>query len=52
MAEINGTEHSAEMVPGDNSQYDIFVDDELAFSKRAEGRWPELDEILAKLPAS
>lgn len=52
MAEINGTEHTAEMVLGENSQYDIFVDDELAFSKQAEGRWPELDEILAKLPAS
>ena len=51
MAEINGTGHSAEMAPGENSQYDIFVDDELAFSKQAEGRWPQLGEILAKLPS-
>lgn len=52
MAEINGTEHTAEMTPGENSQYDIFVDEELVFSKQAEGRWPGLDEILTKLPAS
>ncbi len=52
MAELNGTEHTAEMVPGDKNQYDIFVDDELVFSKQAEGRWPGLAEILAKLPPS
>lgn len=52
MAELNGTGHTAEMMPGDKSQYDIFVDDELAFSKQAEGRWPALAEILAKLPPS
>ena len=49
MAEINGTGHSAEMLQGENSQYDVFVDDELVFSKQAEKRWPELGEILAKL---
>jgi hypothetical protein len=52
VAEINGMEHSAEMVPGDASQYDVFVDEQLVFSKQAEGRWPELGEILAKLPAA
>jgi Rdx family len=52
VAELNGTEHTAEMVPGEKSQYDIFVDDELVFSKQAEHRWPELAEILAKLPSS
>jgi hypothetical protein len=50
VAELNGTEHTAEMAPGEKSQYDIFVDDELVFSKQAEQRWPELAEILAKLP--
>jgi len=50
VAEINGLEHSAEMVAGESSQYDIFVDDELVFSKQAEGRWPELGEILSRLP--
>lgn len=50
MAELNGTGHSAEMMRGENSQYDIFVDDELVFSKQREGRWPELAEILNALP--
>jgi hypothetical protein len=51
VAELNGTAHTAEMRPGEKSQYDIFIDDELVFSKQAEHRWPELGEILAKLPA-
>ena len=50
MAEINGTGHSAEMVPGEKSQFDVMFDDELAFSKQREGRWPELAEILDALP--
>ena len=50
MAEINGTEHSAEMVEGEKSQFDVVVDDRLVFSKQREGRWPELAEILAALP--
>ena len=49
MAEINGTGHTAEMVAGEKSQYDVLVDDELVFSKQREGRWPELAEILDKL---
>ena len=49
MAEINGLGHTAEMVPGDKSQFDVIADDELVFSKQREGRWPELREILAKL---
>jgi predicted Rdx family selenoprotein len=50
VAEINGTGHSAEMVPGEKSQFDVMIDDELAFSKQREGRWPELAEILDALP--
>ena len=50
MAEINGTEHSAEMVSGEVKQFDVLVDDTLVFSKQREGRWPELAEILAALP--
>ena len=50
MAEINGTEHTAEMVSGEKSQFDVLVDDALVFSKQREGRWPELAEILAALP--
>jgi len=29
----------------------VFVDDELVFSKRDEGRFPEPDEILSRLPS-
>ncbi len=50
MAELNGTAHSAEMAPGLKSQFDVLVDDELAFSKQREGRFPELADILSKLP--
>jgi hypothetical protein len=50
VAEINGTEHTAEMVEGDKSQFDILVDNELVFSKQREGRWPALPEILSALP--
>ena len=50
MAEINGTAHTAEMVSGEQSQFDIFVDERLVFSKQREGRWPELTEIMAALP--
>ena len=49
MAEVNGTGHTAEMVAGEKSQYDVLVDDELVFSKQREGRWPELAEILDRL---
>ena len=50
MAELNGLGHIAEMQPGEKSQYDVFADDDLIFSKQREGRWPELHEILATLP--
>jgi len=50
VAEINGTEHSAEMVAGEKSQFDVLIDDQLVFSKQREGRWPELSEILTALP--
>lgn len=50
MAEIAKTGNTAESAPGKNSQYDILVDGTLVFSKQREGRWPELDEILAALP--
>jgi hypothetical protein len=39
------------MLEGEKSQYDVFVDDRLAFSKQETGRWPELAEILAALPS-
>jgi predicted Rdx family selenoprotein len=50
VAEINGTKHSAEMISGEESQFDILVDGALVFSKQRESRWPELAEVLAALP--
>lgn len=50
MAELNGIGHDAEMVEGEKSQYDVEIDGEVVFSKGREGRWPDLGEILAKLP--
>jgi selT/selW/selH-like putative selenoprotein len=35
--------------PGGNGQFDVFVDDVLVFSKKAAGRFPENDEVLALL---
>jgi hypothetical protein len=36
---------------GAQSQYDVVRDGEVLFSKQREGRFPEDDEILAKLYA-
>ena len=41
--------HTADVVPGGRGQFDVVVDDELVFSKQAAGRFPEQDEILARL---
>lgn len=49
-AEINGTTHTAEIAPGEQSQFDVLVDDALLFSKNREGRFPEAAEILRALP--
>jgi len=35
--------------PGSTGQFDVVADGQLLFSKHAEGRFPQLDEILAKL---
>jgi hypothetical protein len=51
VAEINGTGHSAEMVEGVRSQFDVVVDDELRFSKQQVGRFPDLAEVLELLPS-
>jgi len=41
--------HTAEYKPGGKGQFDVFVDDVIVFSKHAEGRFPENDEILSRL---
>ena len=49
MTELNGTGHIAEMREGKRSQFDVFADGGLVFSKQSEGRFPELADLLAKL---
>jgi selT/selW/selH-like putative selenoprotein len=44
---MNG--HRSEAEPGGKGQYDVYVDDELVFSKRDAGRFPEPAEILSRL---
>ena len=46
----NGIDTS--VVEGAKSQYDVFSDGELVFSKQREGRYPEEDEVLALLANS
>lgn len=41
--------HDAVALEGAKSQYDVVRDGEVLFSKQHEGRFPEDDEILAKL---
>lgn len=38
-----------ELVRGDNGVFDVEVDGTLVFSKHQAGRFPDPDEILAKL---
>jgi hypothetical protein len=49
VAELNGTVHTAEMEEGAKSQFDVLIDEELAFSKQKAKRFPELREILTLL---
>jgi predicted Rdx family selenoprotein len=37
------------MNEGEQSQFDVVSEGELVFSKHAEGRFPELADLLAKL---
>ena len=39
----------AELIKGDNGVFDVVVDGELIYSKQQTGRFPDPDEILAKL---
>jgi hypothetical protein len=41
--------HDAHAIEGARSQFDVVADGELVFSKQQEHRFPEDDEILAKL---
>jgi selT/selW/selH-like putative selenoprotein len=39
-------------VRGSGGEFEVTVDGKLVFSKRAEGRFPDHEEVLALLPAS
>ena len=41
--------HDASAREGEHSQYDVFADGELVFSKQQEGRFPEEDEVARLL---
>jgi hypothetical protein len=41
--------HDARAVEGARSQFDVLADGELVFSKQREHRFPEYDEVAAKL---
>jgi selT/selW/selH-like putative selenoprotein len=46
---VNGLGHEARATPGGKGQFDVYVEDELVFSKQAQGRFPENDEIRGRL---
>jgi len=41
----------ATLVRGSGGEFEVTVDGKLVFSKRAEGRFPEAEEVLAHIPA-
>ena len=49
---LNSNGIASSIVEGAKSQYDVFSDGELVFSKQREGRYPEEDEVLALLTSS
>jgi selT/selW/selH-like putative selenoprotein len=46
---LNANGIPATDIPGDKGQFDVVRDDQLVFSKREAGRFPEHEEILAAL---
>jgi Rdx family len=47
--ELSARGHDAHALEGAKSQFDVIADGTLVFSKQAEGRFPEDDEVLTKL---
>jgi predicted Rdx family selenoprotein len=43
------TDHDAEIVSGEKSQFDVLADGKLLFSKQRDGRFPEEDEVVEAL---
>ncbi len=52
MAELKANGYDAEDVPGEKSQFDVFVDGRLVFSKQQVGRHAEPGEVLALVRAA
>ncbi len=42
----------AELIEGDKGVFDVRVDGELIWSKHETGRFPEIQEILERLPVA
>ncbi len=38
----------AKLTPGKGGEFEVTVDGALVFSKKQEGRFPDMDEVLAK----
>jgi hypothetical protein len=49
---LNRAGHTAEIVEGAKSQFDVVANGETVFSKQREGRFPNPGEVLATLPVS
>ena len=47
--ELGQRGHDASAVSGARSQFDVFADGNLIFSKQREHRFPELDELVAEI---
>jgi hypothetical protein len=47
--QLDRSGHDAAALEGRRSQFDVLADGTLLFSKEQEHRFPEADEILAKL---
>jgi predicted Rdx family selenoprotein len=43
------TSHTAEVISGEKSQFDVVADGSVIFSKQREGRFPEEDEIISAI---
>ena len=41
----------AKLIQGKGGVFDVVLDGQLIFSKKQQGRFPEPDEVLAKIPA-
>jgi hypothetical protein len=48
---LNQAGYNATIEEGSKGQYDVVADGKVLFSKQAEGRFPELGEVLELLPA-